>query len=90
MRRPDFESDWKRKMKEIFLLLCFLHCCLFIQLFLLSASLASSTVIDRTCSLHVTTQRLACVMKQAGTNHIELFKPGWSRQKRRICMYPGS
>ena len=80
MGRPDFESKWKCKMKkEVSLLLCFLHCCPFIQLFLLSASLAALIIADPTFSLLVTapTARV-CMTEQAGTNHIGLFKPGWS------------
>jgi hypothetical protein len=48
-------------------------------LFLLSASLAALIIADRTFSLLVTapTARV-CVTEQAGTNHIGLFKPGWS------------
>ena len=79
MGRPDFESKWKCKMKkEVSLLLCFLHCCPFIQLFLLSASLAALIIADRTFSLLVSAPTARVCVKQAGTNHIGLFKPGWS------------
>ena len=59
--------------------LALLHCWPFLQLFLLSASLAATNIADRTFSLLVTapTARV-CVTKQAGTNHTGLFKPGWS------------
>lgn len=81
---------------EVYLLLCVLHDCPFLQLFLLSASLAASLIADRIFSLHcygLGGSRM-CDGRSRNQPHrvvqarmVSLKLCNWSsRQKRGTCM----